>query len=218
MPLPRQSEIVQKVQEASKNPDFQRKVEEAKRIINSAKDARNTPYHCLKTDAVNNKVWVRLVESGEGWDDVKFGPYREVLAMKTMKKLSMWGDYDEKTRIGDKVSVKGPMGPGYHGIVTKIGSGLNDDWKIWVKDKEDGEVKIAHKMNVTRLSSARDRIALAAVEKQLAGKTTNDGKTLDEVSIELTGKKYRQLPDDSPAQEMVMAEFEERGGSAQQAF
>jgi hypothetical protein len=168
MPLPRQSAIVQKVQEASKNPDFQRKVEEAKRIINSAKDARNTPYNCLKTDAVNNKVWVRLVESGEGWDDVKFGPYREVLAMKTMKKLSMWGDYDEKTRIGDKVSVKGPMGPGYHGIVTKIGSGLNDDWKIWVKDKEDGEVKIAHKMNVTRLSSARDRIALAAVTAELA--------------------------------------------------
>jgi hypothetical protein len=67
----------------------------------------------------------------------------------------------------------------------------------------------------TSLSAICDR-ELARVG--LAGKTTNDGKTLDEVSIELTGKKYRQLPDDSPAQEMVMAEFEERGGSAQQAF
>lgn len=50
------------------------------------------------------------------------------------------------------------------------------------------------------------------------GKTTRDGKTIDEVSVEVTGKKYRQLPDDSPAQEAVMTEFEKRGGVAQKAF
>ena len=69
-----------------------------------------------------------------------------------------------------------------------------------------------------KLSKIEAIVERQLAKVQMAGKTTNDGKTLDEVSIELTGKKYRQLPDDSPAQEMVMAEFEERGGSAQQAF
>ena len=83
------------------------------------------------------------------------------------------------------------------------------------QEAQKHEKAIAEAWNSRQLSAICDR-ELARVG--LAGKTTNDGKTLDEVSIELTGKKYQQLPDDSPAQEMVMAEFEERGGSAQQAF
>lgn len=55
-------------------------------------------------------------------------------------------------------------------------------------------------------------------EKQNAGRTTRDGKTIDEVSVELTGKKYGQLPDDGAEQDHVMHEFEKRGGVAQQAF
>ena len=51
-----------------------------------------------------------------------------------------------------------------------------------------------------------------------SGHTTNDGKTLDDISKELTGKPYRQLPDDGPAQEEVMRAFESKGGVAQQAF
>lgn len=36
--------------------------------------------------------------------------------------------------------------------------------------------------------------------------------TIDEVSMELTGKKYRELPDDGPAQDSVIHEYEKRGG------
>lgn len=59
-----------------------------------------------------------------------------------------------------------------------------------------------------------------SVRKQNSGdgRTTSDGKTLDDVSMMITGKKYRQLPDDGPAQEQVMAEFEKMGGVAQKAF
>lgn len=38
--------------------------------------------------------------------------------------------------------------------------------------------------------------------------TTNMTKTLDEVSVELTGKPYKALPDDGSQQDYVMGEFE----------
>ncbi len=50
------------------------------------------------------------------------------------------------------------------------------------------------------------------------GKTTSDGKTLDQLSKEITGKPYRSLPDDGAEQDHVMHEFEKQGGVAQQAF
>lgn len=55
-------------------------------------------------------------------------------------------------------------------------------------------------------------------KKNSAGSRTKDGKTLDEVSRAITGKAYKDLPDDGPQQDHVMHEFERLGGVAQQAF
>jgi hypothetical protein len=50
------------------------------------------------------------------------------------------------------------------------------------------------------------------------GNRTRDGKSIDDVSVAITGKKYRYLPDDGAEQDHVMHEFERMGGVAQKAF
>lgn len=46
--------------------------------------------------------------------------------------------------------------------------------------------------------------------KEASKKTANDDKKLDDKSKELTGKNYKELPDDGPEQDHVMHEFEKK--------
>ena len=64
-----------------------------------------------------------------------------------------------------------------------------------------------------------DKMDILESEKRKAGaaegakhygsaKNAGKDKTIDEISVEITGKKYRELPDDGPEQEHVMHEYE----------